>query len=97
MGKARQNSAMITKLDYNINQLNSIVVIGAGPSLNDYIDKINNYITANDAVVIGSNYNYPIASDFTLFTGPGTFKHSMANINSPNIIITSLVLSRRQK
>lgn len=80
--------------DYSLPQVDTVVILGAGPSLNEYIDTINDI---KDKVIIGSNYNFPISSDFTLFTGPGTFKHSVREITSPNIIISQLVLSRRKR
>ncbi len=84
-------------LDYNIPCYESVVVLGAGVSLNTYANSVRDYISSHESLVLGSNHNYPINSDFTLFTGPGTFKHTIAKSEAPNIIVTENVLNRRKK
>lgn len=86
---------MILTLDYSVASVNEIIVLGAGPSINDHLNKIQEEY--QNAKIIGSNYNFDIPTDFTLFTGPGTFKKSIANIVSPSVIVTSLVLSKRKR
>lgn len=73
-----------------------MVILGAGASLNTYTDSVRDYVNSHGSLVIGANHNYPIDSDFTLFTGPGTFKHSIIHCKSPNIIVTENVLNRRK-
>ena len=82
--------------DCNIPHHESVVVLGAGVSLNEYADSVRDYVAANNSLVIGANHNYPIDSDFTLFTGPGTFKHTIAQCEASNIVVTENVLNRRQ-
>ena len=58
--------------DYaNIEQKDSVVVLGAGPSLAKNADKIRDYVRDNGSVIIGANHNFEsigICSDYTLIS-----------------------------
>lgn len=82
-------------LDYNIEQCDNVVVLGAGPSLNKYIREIKKFVAENKCVVIGCNYNYPIYSDYTMFIGGSIYADRFRDIRSPNIIVTPKVIIKK--
>ncbi len=84
----------LTKLKYkHVADVESVVVIGGGPSTALDKDVINEYIIKNNSIVIGTNYSYPFICkmDYTYFGDAGKFKSGLASVRGGIFVCVSLV------
>ncbi len=77
----------------SMRQCDSVVVLGAGPSINDNIDLIKKWKEQNRALVIVSNYVYPMLADYTVFVSRKIFR-SYSKKSDGQLIIAPWIYDR---
>jgi len=71
----------------NVEQSDSVVVMGAGPSLQHNLDKIKDYIAENDSLVVAAGRQFPIEADYTLFVDEAQYNSYRKQVRSPHVIL----------
>lgn len=92
-------SNKITNFNYSsIKSRDSVVVLGAGPSLTSNIKNIKKYIVKNNSVVISANYNFislGIKTDYTYITDKEKLIKNIHTIRSPIVVPVSIFFDKR--
>lgn len=88
----------MTKIRYNtFEPCDSVIVLGAGPSLNKNLPLIKNYIANKDkTIILACNYNYSLESNFTVFIDRLVFISNIEIIQNKNIIITNRIYNYKK-
>ncbi len=82
----------------NVEQNDSVVVIGGGPSLTKNIDTVIRYIENNKSTVLVANYHHPkIKADYTYFTDNSVYNSNIKTIKCPNIVLAYRLLHGRKR
>jgi len=74
--------------------VNSIVILGAGPSLTTNIENIKRYIIKNNSTVISSNYNFEelgLIAHYTYVTDEEKLIVNASKINTPLIVAAAII------
>ena len=77
-----------------VKRANSVVVLGAGPSLTTNIGKIKRYIIQNNSIVISSNYNFAdlgLNAHYTYVTDEEKLMVNARKIDTPLIVAAAII------
>jgi hypothetical protein len=83
-------------LDYSVEQRDHILILGAGPTLLTNIKTAHDYCVNNNALVIGTSYNFEIASDYTMIVGKSVFRSRISRLRNKNLIVTDWVIKNNK-
>lgn len=73
----------------SVPQTDSVIVLGAGPSLTSNLQQILDYKKEHNSIVVAASRNYPVFAEYTLFVDHVHYQKQIGSIRSPNIIMTS--------
>lgn len=70
----------------NMTKSESVIIIGAGPSLEKVMPKLIKWKNENNPIVIGAHYGYKIKPKYTVFTTPNKFLRAQGKIPGRYIV-----------